>query len=150
MSKPLIELWNTVGTGIIIEYPTGVMISNQTGGTACLHPKTEGIYLPLANDYTEKSKEFLSPEIELANYFEGTKYNGDGATRGIDSEDVKKINSIITNSSLNKLVELDLDRLPESHEAWIRIKVNNHKDTDLIKGFDEYPLNGVLTWSNSD
>ena len=45
MNKPQIEIWDSVGLGIIIEFPTGVMISNQTGGTACLHPKTEGIFL---------------------------------------------------------------------------------------------------------
>ena len=46
MNKPLIEIWDSVGLGTIIEFTTGVIISNQTGGAACLHSKTEGIYLP--------------------------------------------------------------------------------------------------------
>lgn len=150
MGKPLIEIWNTVGLGIIIEFPTGVLISNQTGGTACLHPKIEGIYIPLANDYTEGEKQFLSPEIELTEYFTGSKHNGNGATCGIDLEDVKRINFIIYKHKLNKLIEIDLDRLYESHEAWIRIKINHDKNFELLKGFNEYPLNGILTWANSD
>ena len=151
MNKPLIELWDSVGLGIIIEFPTAVMISNQTGGIACLHPKIEGIYLPLANDYSEENKEFLSPEIELINYFKGSKYKGAGAIKGIDIEDAKKIDSIMTHSRLDKLIEIDLNRLAESHEAWIRIKIHKDTNIDLIQGFDNhFPLNGILTWSNSD
>jgi len=150
MNKPSIEIWDTVGLGIIIEFPTGVSISNQTGGTACLHPEIEGIYLPLANDYLTESKEFLSPEIELTQYFEGTKYNGSGATKGIDLEDVEKIKAILAKFGLNEFIEIDLNRLVESHEAWIRIKINDTKNNDLLKGFNEYPLSGILTWANSD
>lgn len=54
MSKPIIEIWDSVGLGLIIEYPSGVVIVNQTGGTACLHSECEGVYLPLANDYEDK------------------------------------------------------------------------------------------------
>ena len=150
MNKPILKLWDTVGLGIIIEYPTGVMITNQTGGISCLHPKCEGIYLPLANDYNDKTKEFLSPEIELSNYFKGSKYNGNGAIQGIDPEDAKEINTIIHASGLQKTIEIDVNRLAESHEAWIRIKIHYDKNFELISGFDSYPLHGVLTWANSD
>ncbi|MFC5048393.1 DUF6210 family protein [Aquimarina hainanensis] len=150
MNKPLLQLWDTVGLGIIIEYPTGVIIANQTGGTACLYSTCEGVYLPLANDYNEKTKEFLSPEIELSNYFQGAKYKGNGAIKGIDLEDVKKINTIINKSGLSELIEIDVERLAASHEAWIRIKINNNENTQLMNGFENYPLNGVLTWANSD
>ncbi len=150
MSKPIIHVWDTVGLGIVIEYPTGVMISNQTGGTACLHPKCEGIYVPLANDYNEEAKTFLSPEIELSNYFRGAKYSGIGATNGIDLEDVKIINQILSITRLSQFIAIDLERLDESHEAWVRIKISNTKDIDVLHGFDNYPLNGVLTWANSD
>ncbi len=150
MDKPLVNIYDSVGLGIIIEFPTGVMISNQTGGTACLHPKMEGIYLPLANDYTDAGKEFLSPEIELTEYFTGSKYNGSGATGGIDLADAERINSIIRKYRLNNLIEIDLNRLSESHEAWIRIQVQEEKDFELLKEFKNYPLNGILTWGNSD
>ncbi|SHF59946.1 hypothetical protein SAMN05444344_0717 [Tenacibaculum mesophilum] len=150
MNQPLIEIWDSVGLGIIIEYPTGIMISNQTGGTACLHPKIEGIFLPLSNDYSKENLEFKSPEIELINYFIGTKYNGNGAIKGIDYEDVDKINSILFRYGLNEIIEVDVNRLTESHEAWIRIKINKSQKNDVMKGFNKYPLSGILTWSNSD
>lgn len=97
-----------------------------------------------------KTKEFLSPEIELTKHFLGTKYQGSGAIKGIDLEDVKVINSIIHSSGLQKLIEIDLNRLAESHEAWIRIIINQDEKLELISGFDNYPLNGILTWANSD
>lgn len=150
MSKPLINLWDSVGVGIIIEYPTGIIIANQTGGTACLDSKCEGVYLPLANDYNEETKEFLSPEIELSNYFQGAKYKGSGAIKGIDQEDVKEINAIINKAGLSGLIEVDVERLAASHEAWIRIKIKDDKNIQLISGFENYPLKGVLTWANSD
>ncbi|OED48096.1 hypothetical protein AB832_00370, partial [Flavobacteriaceae bacterium (ex Bugula neritina AB1)] len=131
MSKPLLQIWDTVGLGIIIEYPTGVLISNQTGGTACLHPKIEGIYLPLANDYNEQTKEFLSPEIALSNHFKRSKYNGNGATKGIDLEDVHMIKTILNRSGLDEFIEIDVNRLTESHEAWIRITINRDKNFEL-------------------
>lgn len=149
-SKPLIELYDSVGLGIIIEYPTGILVSNQTGGTACLHPQMEGVYLPLRNDYMSDSKVFMSPEIALVKYFEGPKHHSTGATNGIDLEDVEKINFIIEEAKLNDLIEVDLDKLAESHEAWIRILVNKEKQFGLMSGFKNYPLKGVLTWSNSD
>jgi len=150
VNKPLVEIWDTVvGLGVIIEFPTGVLMSHQTGGNACLKPKVEGIYLPLANDYIEETKEFLSPEIELSNYF-CKKYDGSGATSGIDLEDVENINAIITKFGLNKFIEVDLGNLKQSHEAWIKIKINEEKKNPLVKGFSDYPIGGVLIWSNSD
>ena len=150
MDKPQIEIWDTVGLGIIIELSTGVMISNQTGGTACLHPKIEGVFLPFANDYDAETRKFMSPEIELTEYFTGPKYNGSGAIKGIDIGDVEKINSILLKSSLDELIEIDLTKLAESHEAWIRIKINKTQGSYLLKGFSEFPLKGILTWGNSD
>lgn len=150
MNTPTIQLWDTVGLGIIITFPTGVMVSNQTGGTACLHPKIEGIYIPLANDYVVATKAFTSPEQELSAYFSGIKYAGFGATDGIDTEDVHKINAILKAYKLDAFIEIDLNKLAESHEAWILIKIHKDENNSLIQGFEKYPLTGILTWSNSD
>ena len=98
--KPEIQIWDTVGLGLIISYPTGILISNQTGGTACLHPKLEGIYLPFANDYSLDTNEFMSPEIELSEYFLSGKYYGTGAIRGIDMDDANAIEKILYKNSL--------------------------------------------------
>ncbi|TCI85584.1 DUF6210 family protein [Tenacibaculum sp. M341] len=102
-------MWDSVGIGIIIEYPTGVLISNQIGGTSCLHPKVEGIYLPLCNDFSEEEHKFLSPEIELSNYFIGDKYKGSGAVNGIDLEDVENLNKILSKNNLNSFLKIDTE-----------------------------------------
>ena len=46
--KILIELWSLSGfTGIIVPAKTGIVYTNQCGGTMCSHPKQEGFYVPL-------------------------------------------------------------------------------------------------------
>ncbi len=150
-NKPIIEIWDSVGLGIIIEYPTGVWVSQQTGGTSCLHPKVEGIYLPLHNDYTHKEHQFLSPEIDLSQYFEGPKHNGTGATSGLDQEDVKVITEILTKYKLGHILEINKSKLKESHEAWVHIWLKPEKNNiPLWTGFEPYPRNAILTWCNSD
>lgn len=146
--RPIIELSDTVGLGLIIEYPTGICFSNQTGGLSCLKPSIEGIYIPLRNDYLEPNKVFISPEIDLTNHFVGKKYLGSGATRGIDKEDITIISEILTKYSLNKFISIDTDnaKIEQSHEAWIHVKINN---LYLLEGFSN-ELNGILTWCNSD
>lgn len=41
------ELWNLGVPFIVVAAPTGVVISNQTGGCACHHPELEGYLLPV-------------------------------------------------------------------------------------------------------
>ncbi|MFN0257548.1 DUF6210 family protein [Pedobacter ureilyticus] len=146
--RPKIELWDSVGLGLIIEYPSGILFSNQTGGFSCLHPSVEGIYVPLNNDYSEPEKRFLSPEIDLAKYFEGQKYGGSGATKGIDAEDILVITEILKKYSLNEVIIVDTNKskMQQSHEAWIYVKILN---LYLLDGFSK-ELNGIMTWSNSD
>ena len=61
--KPTIELWESVGLGLIVEMPSGVLYSNQTGGFSCLHPAIEGVFLPLRNDHS--FWKLISPERDL-------------------------------------------------------------------------------------
>ena len=147
---PTIEIWDSIGLGLIIQYPTGVLVSNQTGGTACLHPSEEGIYLPLRNDYELNTYRLISPEIELKEYFMNGKYQGTGAIEGIDLYDAEYINSVLSRYSLENLLKVDMEKLRQSHEAWIY--VNIYTDADSIDLFSYFPseLKGVLTWSNSD
>ncbi|WP_316806523.1 DUF6210 family protein [Pedobacter agri] len=146
--RPKIELWDTVGLGLIIEYPSGIFFSNQTGGTSCQHPSIEGIYVPLHNDYSETDKQFISPENDLMKHFVGQKYMGSGATKGIDEEDTTIITEILSIYSLNEFISIDTNKskMEKSHEAWIHVKINN---LYLLEGFPK-ELKGILTWSNSD
>lgn len=150
--QPKIELFEHVGLGLIIEYPSGVIYSNQTGGTSCSAPSVEGVFVPLRNDYLVPSREFLSPEHALVAYFEGPKYNGTGATRGIDPDDAEFIERLLSEHRLSHLITLDRTRLSHSHEAWIHVIVTAEEASvaPLFSGFAPYPRNGILTWANTD
>lgn len=152
MPKQRIELWEHVGLGLIIDWPSGVSISNQTGGTSCLAPEAEGVFVPLRNDCTEKERKLVSPENELYKYFVGHKYSGTGATNGIDEEDAKEIESILSKTKIFPNIKVDRKMLSQSHEAWIYVLIGDDEPCDppLFFGFGPYPRSGVLTWQNSD
>jgi len=154
MSKPIFQLYDAIGLGIIFCHKSGVIYSNQTGGTSNLDPTVEGVYLPIRNDYLEVSKEFVSPENELTKYFTGHPHRGTGATNGISEEDAKQIEGILSLYRLHPVISVDRERFLDSHEAWIfiNIEADELEDTGLSawSGFDMYPLKGVLTWCNSD
>ncbi len=145
---PEIDLSDTVGLGLIISLDSGVVYSNQTGGTSCLHPELQGVYISMRNDYTEEHKKFLSPEVELSDFFEGVKHRGAGATNGLDLDDVVFIESVLEKYNLDGSIEIARNRLHESHEAWVNVSITG--DSDVFSGFGPYPRNAILTWANSD
>jgi len=153
MIQPYISLFGHTGTGVIIEHPTGVFYSNQSGGTGCLHPKIEGIFVPFGNDVLLDGHRFISPENDLGSYFEGAKYGGTGATLGIDYEDADVIDAILAKARVDQWIEVDRSRLKESCEAWVFVMIlQDEKDDGLsiCSGFGPYPKRGVLIWGNSD
>ncbi len=152
---PTIDLsCDAAGLGLIIAFPSGVVYSNQTGGTSCLHPECEGIYIPLRNDTEEgaseggRDRQLRSPEHELVEYFFRGKYEGSGATWGLDEEDAIFIESVLAKWDLGECVRIDRDRLVESHEAWVHVTVVG--EHQAFSGFGPYPRSGILTWTNSD
>ena len=152
---PKIQLLEGVGLGLIIAYPSGVIYSNQTGGTACLHPELEGVFIPLGNDLEVPSNKLLGPQEALADYFEGPKHQGTGATTGLDAEDAEFIDGVLRRWGLIRFIELDRGKLKESHEAWVYVRITADENSEdgflsLVHGFGPYPRSGVLTWQNSD
>lgn len=143
--KPKLTLYDAVGMGIIIQYPTGVIYCNQVGGSACLQMELEGIYLPVGNDIEVPSKALLSPENELTAYFNSK--DPDGASGLLRSEDEKPINTILSKYQCD-FIKVDPDRLNLSYEAWIYISITPENNS-LMTGFSEC-LTGILTWNNSD
>jgi hypothetical protein len=148
--KPTIELWESVGLGLIIEMPTGVLYANQTGGFSCLHPSAEGAFLPIRNDHS--CWELISPERELLAYFTGPKHRGAGATRGLDVQDADFVDGVLARALLSGVIRVDRVRLRESHEAWVRVLLlaEEASKAKLFRGLGPYPRNAVLTWGNSD
>jgi hypothetical protein len=150
--QPKITLFEHVGLGLIIEYPSGVAYSNQTGGTSCLAPSLEGVFVPLRNDCVLPSHELLSPEHALVSYFDGPKWRGTGATQGIDCDDADFIERLLSEHRLSHCINVDRTRLCDSHEAWIHITVSTEEASvaPVFSGFGPYPRHGVLTWTNTD
>lgn len=130
------------------------MISNQTGGTSCLHPEVEGVFIPLRNDCQFETSIFMSPEIELSKYFEGPKHGGSGAVCGLDEEDADFIQSVLQRARLCPPISVDRQRLKDSHESWVHVIVSGDESDEfsssLFCHFTPYPRAGVFTWSNSD
>lgn len=146
-----IRLWESIGLGLIVEWPSGVSISNQTGGTSCLHPKVEGVFVPLRNDCELPGERLLSPETELVAYFEGPKHMGAGATQGLNEDDADFIMRVLSKWRLDATIVVDRSRLLDSHEAWVHVVIIGNDDKDFpLFDFAPYPRRGVLTWSNSD
>lgn len=152
--KPVIQLWDSVGLGVIIRCESGVVITNQTGGTHCLHPGAEGVFVPLRNDCLLKDHIFISPEHDLTAWFVGPKHRGAGATSGLDAEDADFIDGLLQRNRLHPAIQVDRSHLEESHEAWVHVLIteDEHGDADLaiFANFGPYPRQGILTWCNSD
>lgn len=75
--KPLVRLYEA-GLGLVFPWPSGVMYSNQACGHACMQPEVEGIFVPLEAEESWP---------RLSEHFEGPKYLGSGAMRGLDGAD---------------------------------------------------------------
>lgn len=140
--KIIIDLGESIDLGLIIKYPSAIFYQNQTGGICCLYPEIEGVYVPLQND------EFSSPGHDLSSYF-GEKYGDSGAIKLLDSDDADFIDSLFKNWQLDFLV-VDREKLKDSHEAWIHVKVLSEPEYSQFTGLAPYPREGVVTWLNSD
>ena len=152
MEKPAIDLFDAIGTGIIIEWPSGVCYTNQAGGNICLRPALECVYVPIANELQLQPVALKSPENELFEYFTGPKYGGGGATSGIDAEDASAIEEILDGYQFEGCLEVDRARLQHSCEAWVWVTILSRDSIRLLNliDFEPYPRRGVLTWNNGD
>jgi hypothetical protein len=146
--KPIINLYGANGLGLIIQFPSGVLCSNQTGGTACLHPAIEGIFVPLHPSAPEHQDRLLA-------HFTSFKYGG-WCSEGIDAEDADLIDAILAQYAGGGLILVDRSRLSDSHEAWVFVTISPHdrqgSPSDpfmtTFHGFGD--AKAILTWENSD
>lgn len=143
---PKINLWDFVGTGLIIEYPSRILISNQTGGTSCLYREMEGVFVPFYNECPQPQNDLK----ELSAYFEGPPHHGTGATNGLTNEDAAFLDRLFTKYGFDQFMRLDRSRLKDSHEAWVFVQITNDGgDPSIFDGFETYPRKGVFTWFSS-
>ncbi|EQA72902.1 DUF6210 family protein [Leptospira noguchii] len=137
MNRPIIRLWGMENIGLIIEYQTGIIYSNQTGGYACLQPEVEGFLVPL-EDLENKIQQ------SLQEYFTGPKWR----SWCHDEETADFIDSLLKPFYYLKV---NRSKLLQSHEAWIYMELLLQKgdlEYQIYSGFLE--KSGILTWGNSD
>jgi Family of unknown function (DUF6210) len=144
----LVRLFDIEGVGMIINYPSGVVYSNQTGGTSCLQPELEGCWVPFRTIYPITGKN--QPDKILTDHFCGPKWRGNGATSGIDNEEADIIDSLLEDCRFSGVVKVDRSKLKDSHEAWVFLQILADDPEETFSGFNPYPRAAVLTWPNSD
>ncbi|MDB4732957.1 DUF6210 family protein [Planctomicrobium sp.] len=144
---PIVELYSTVGTALILDYPSGIEYTNQAGGIACHQPVVQGVLIPFENDYDLHGR-FVSLEVDLATYFKST-YGGCGATEEISVGDADEIDGLLRQRKLIEWFHVDRNKLHLSFESWIFVTVLLDHPF-YCQGFGPYPRVGVLTWANSD
>jgi hypothetical protein len=134
-----IELWDILEDGllgVIVPLKTGVVWSNQTGGTCCAHPELEGIYVPLkpwddaltdVDPFYDRWGQPYSPALVLA---------------------------FLSNFGLDQWLE---PTQPPEHEAngeaWVWAKVRTITTDEWLLPEILRPLSGMLcvvTYPNSD
>ena len=138
MNQPTIHLDHIDDAGLVIPYPTGVLITNQTCGSACHHPTVEGLFAPLGPGANHLS-DFLRT------YF-FDKY-GTGGTSGIDDADARHIELQLCHEW--DWLHVDRKRLATSEEAWVHM-LAFHGLPMPFEDLGPFPLQCILTWENSD
>lgn len=140
LDKPLINI-ESEELGLIFLRLSGIYYSNQTGGVQTNHPYVEGVYVPLGE---------VGPVFgKLRKYCEENL--GYSHWTGISNEVAHSLDSLFKEDKLLSNLQVDRQRLNESEEAWIYVKVKEIRgDHKLISWSGLGDCDGVLTWPNSD
>jgi hypothetical protein len=109
--------------GVILLCDSGVSWETQAGGTACRHPKAEGIFIPLPLP--------AMPHV--------------GCWGGFDPGDDEKI----VESLVGLPLVLDRDRWSDGMEAWIPVIVSE-SDHDYVDLTSFVGMKGWLVYENCD
>jgi len=131
-------LYNLEQAGVIIFENTGVVYFNQTGGTACVQEKAEGLFVPISNDPPLDSME-LNLSTRLRSLTQGVV----GVSHGI----AREINALLLEVSSTDTYQVNMSRLKESQESWVYISVTPQGEYSQYNGYDTF--DAVLTWPNS-
>ena len=130
------------GVGLIILRPSGVLWTNQVGGTGCEHPYVEGIYVPLGGgDSTEQC---------LLGAWDAPWHNcGIG---NMPQQWVPRSQEWL-DTIFDGVLRLEAGQWKHSGEAWLYVRVapvvNDRLDLRPIR--DAFAgATAVLTWENSD
>jgi len=124
--------------GVFFKGETGVVYSNQTGGTACAQPQIEGFFVLLNGGAPEDEQDPFHDEWPHE-YRKG------------DPERVEKLLRVLGYEKVFEAPSLSELAAEEIGEAWIPVKVKED-----ATGFNADPVEGlrgrvgILTYPNSD
>jgi hypothetical protein len=128
--------------GIVVEVPTGVVFTNQIGGTACSHPEVEGVFLPfpfIFDSVFDGSQDSIDPCFDIL---------------GLSKEQVTRFLRAAPDTFETYFdPEGDPTRLHVGGEAWVPVRIKNEIPeygplSLLLKSF--VGMKGWITYSNSD
>ena len=135
-----IELLSLTQTVLIIPGKTGVIYTNQVGGTECAYPELEGSIVPVEFDILLEDP-LNSLTLKICKLFP------EGNPGDITCDIADRIQSLLDSSPYTKDIKVDRSKLERSKEAWLNVEIIGSLD-DTIDSSDE--KEAVLTWSNSD
>jgi hypothetical protein len=126
MGQPVIQLSDLEELALIVECDSGVIYTNQAGGTFCMQPKAEGALVPLGND--------CHIEDRLHAFFA----NPDVPAIGLQPAHADALDLILRTPEEPFVVtptfflEVDRSRLDDSMEAWLYVTIVACPDEHLI------------------
>lgn len=167
--KPLVELWSVFwGDALFIcRHDTGVLYTNQVGGTCCSHPTIEGFAIPIRVQQKEELSESLYDECECDEFdWDDMRSRTQKAlvACGLDLvfEPLSDANRQAFLADIKSNNQYGPDRIWLA-EAWLPVQVRADIDDPVGYGRstpDKWPNHtalkdlagrwGVLTWENSD
>ena len=152
-SKPIrVRLWDLVGTGLMIRWPTGIVYEQQIGGRSCSVGEAEGIFVPIANDLSLDGR-LLSASVRLEQHFAGPPHHKQGAVHGLGEHDANVIESALHDAKdhlLLRNVWVERTKLNISCEGWVEVRIDKPETPfPAFEGLGPFPLSGVLTWAGN-
>lgn len=120
--------------GVIIECPSNIVWSNQTGGTCCAHPEVEGIYVPLRIG--------TPPETDILYDIGYMEY------------DPKLVTQWLADNALDHFFEARKsfsDKYKTFGEAWVPVKIFGKEKVRLDPHLRPFAgMDAIITYTNSD
>lgn len=143
-----VSLCDHAGTGLVFPAQTGVTYQHEGAGTANLHLRCEGFFVPFGNSIPHRGETLISLGVLLHRKLAsaGNPYTWDDADR---------LDAMLEEYGNDgyfpfRFIETNREKLDESYEAWVHVRLTRGRD-------DMYPFSGVplptqaiLTWNNSD
>ncbi len=137
--KRQICLWNLDQAALIILEKSGITYFNQTAGVFCRHSEAERILAPITNDPPLDNLHFGSLNYKLQQLTLNKQI--------LKETDADAIDKLLQKNFGGDAIFVDRERLNESCEAWIHVKIDGQTKGDL-QDFAGYMA--ILTYPNSD